>query len=43
MPFAWQKDGDGNIILFTISASKPHNFNKMRINWKITLLICLVL
>ena len=32
MPFAWQKDGDGNITLFTIIASRLHNFNKMRIN-----------
>lgn len=32
MPFAWQKDGDGNITLFTIIVSKPHNFNKMHTN-----------
>jgi len=32
MPFAWQKDCDGNITLFTNIISKPHNFNKMRIN-----------
>jgi hypothetical protein len=32
MPFACQKDGDGNITLFTIIVSKPHNFNKMHTN-----------
>jgi len=32
MPFAWQKDCDGNITLFTNIVSKPHNFNNMHTN-----------